>query len=310
MSHKKLVIPGERFNRWTAIRLIERRASNYFWLFRCDCGNERIRQPGAIRRGNSKSCGCIRTELQQNISVGESFNRLTAVKRADKEGYWHFKCVCGNEKAIKVYGVRSGEVKSCGCLRDQRRLPSIRIGDSFGNLTAVRALNGGSNVWLFKCACGNECSPRVDRIINGRIKSCGCLRSLGEDSPARRTGIESGTVRISRMFATRKSDARKRGIPFILLKSDITALAEKQNWKCAQTGIALDLLVGAGVRPFGPSIDRIDNARGYEPGNIQLVCFMYNCAKGAFEDDDVFEFADALLKHSLTINKPNLRIVV
>ena len=262
--------------------------------------------------GLSKSCGCIRTELLATVQPGESFGRLTAVRKSEgRGGYWHFKCVCGNDHEAKLFEVRTGGIKSCGCLRDQRHLPSISVGDSFGNLTAVRSANGGNKIWIFKCTCGNECSPRLDRVVNGRVKSCGCLRLRDKDGP-RRVGTESGTSRITRMFVSRKADARRRGIPFILSKLDVMSLAERQEWKCAQTGIAFGLSVGAGAKPFGPSIDRIDNALGYAPGNIQLVCIMYNYAKSAFADDDVFAFAEALVKHRqrLAINNLKLRIVV
>lgn len=105
---------------------------------------------------------------------------------------------------------------------------------------------------------------------------------------------EDRSYRVVQMFHTVKCSARTRGLPFILLKSDIIALAEKQDWKCARTGIDLDLTAGQGTRPFGPSVDRIDNARGYEPGNIQIVCTIYNYAKNAFTDADVLTLATAL----------------
>ena len=46
-------------------------------------------------------------------------NKLTQVeyKYKKKSGtYWLFICECGNEKVINLYRVRSGHVKSCGCL--------------------------------------------------------------------------------------------------------------------------------------------------------------------------------------------------
>lgn len=53
------------------------------------------------------------------IKKGDKFNRLTAIKFSyrDKNSfqYWLFKCDCGNEKVIRVYRVKIGTTKSCGC---------------------------------------------------------------------------------------------------------------------------------------------------------------------------------------------------
>lgn len=289
---------GDKFNRWTAVRFVERRGSNYFWLFRCSCGAEKVRGTSSVTSGNSRSCGCIRKEILATVRVGDVFTRLTAVRPYHEKpggGYWLFRCICGTEHPAKIYEVRNGGIKSCGCLRDERRLPPIQIGDTFSDLTAVRPIDG-SPLWLFKCSCGTECSPRPQRVVNGRIKSCGCRRSIYETS--RVAVLESKKSRLTRMYCTRKRDSRLRGISFSISKSDIGDLAEQQGWRCARTGISLDLTASDGMKPFGPSLDRINNNIGYEPGNIQLVCYMYNSAKNQFTDEDVLRFASELLKHS------------
>ena len=60
------------------------------------------------------------------IKKGDKFGRLTAV-RFDHVGRnyqqcWLFECSCGNEKIIKVNGVKTGNTKSCGCLGVEKRL--------------------------------------------------------------------------------------------------------------------------------------------------------------------------------------------
>ena len=53
--------------------------------------------------------------------TGERYGMLTAISpttQRTKGGgvYWRFKCDCGNEKCIPAKSVRSGLIKSCGCL--------------------------------------------------------------------------------------------------------------------------------------------------------------------------------------------------
>lgn len=106
---------------------------------------------------------------------------------------------------------------------------------------------------------------------------------------------EGKPYRIRSMFYSTKSSAAKRGIPFLLSKSDIAVQVELQAWTCARTGLSFDLRSFGGQLPFGPSVDRIDSNRGYEPGNIEIVCYMYNCAKNRFTHEDVLTFAQALV---------------
>lgn len=51
--------------------------------------------------------------------TGQKFGRLTVIGRAEKRHsriYWACRCECGNTKEFLAFNVRSGHVKSCGCL--------------------------------------------------------------------------------------------------------------------------------------------------------------------------------------------------
>ena len=55
--------------------------------------------------------------------TGKTFNRLTVLKRAEKNTstnrpQWECKCSCGNPNIIIVAGnhLRTGHTQSCGCL--------------------------------------------------------------------------------------------------------------------------------------------------------------------------------------------------
>ena len=55
---------------------------------------------------------------------GQSFGRLTAIKRVGKDkggrSLWLFRCECGNEKVIEAHNVTSGKTISCGCFHKER----------------------------------------------------------------------------------------------------------------------------------------------------------------------------------------------
>ena len=58
-------------------------------------------------------------ELEQ----GTTFGRLTVIERAGNDNagnaLWRCKCECGNEVLVAGVRLKSGNTKSCGCLRKQ-----------------------------------------------------------------------------------------------------------------------------------------------------------------------------------------------
>lgn len=72
-----LDMAGKRYGRLTAIQREFTKEDVIYWRFVCDCGNE-IVCPGAnVRKGNTSSCGCLRSELmaaknKNNITHGMS----------------------------------------------------------------------------------------------------------------------------------------------------------------------------------------------------------------------------------------------
>lgn len=57
-------ISGWRFGRWIAVERMPG-SSNARWLCRCDCGNVGQVLSGVLRRGESRSCGCLRAEVSR-----------------------------------------------------------------------------------------------------------------------------------------------------------------------------------------------------------------------------------------------------
>lgn len=60
--------------------------------------------------------------------VGQQFNKLMVVARdisasagIGKPRYWLCKCDCGNTASVRASHLKSGEVRSCGCLRFRKK---------------------------------------------------------------------------------------------------------------------------------------------------------------------------------------------
>ena len=131
-------ISGQRFGRLVAISVDHKEYDNsgntdYYWRCRCDCGNEIVVQGTVLRRGDTKSCGCLQAEESAKRAkerlidlTGKRFGLLTVIERVelDESGYgfgkWKCQCDCGNIKLADGYYLKKGMITSCGCLKQSK----------------------------------------------------------------------------------------------------------------------------------------------------------------------------------------------
>lgn len=118
---------------------------------------------------------------------GRTFGRLTVLSRAafnrGKNATWICQCICGALVAVTGSHLRSGDVRSCGCLLKETTTSMGRsalknlVGQRFSRLTVVQRVGHYQNevVWLCLCACGTGVRVRGSHLRDGTTKSCGCL---------------------------------------------------------------------------------------------------------------------------------------
>lgn len=96
---RSIDLSGQRFGRLQVIQKLE----NSRWLCKCDCGNETTTTTNSLRRGETRSCGCLHKEVVSTTMKkhGKTNTRLHRIWR-------HIKYRCFNEssKAYKNYGGR------------------------------------------------------------------------------------------------------------------------------------------------------------------------------------------------------------
>lgn len=76
------------------------------------------------------------------------------------------------------------------------------------------------------------------------------------------------------MIAGAKWRAKKKNLEFSIVKEDI-----KIPTHCPILGIAIKRNVGSGFHNDSPSLDRIDNTRGYTKDNIRVISNRANILK-------------------------------
>lgn len=182
-------LTNKRYGSLTAVRRSKSSAQRVHWLFRCDCGQEKLLLAENVTRGLAKSCGCHRKEAlkkpRANTIASLRFGRLLAVQRLDAYK-WLFKCDCGNDYIGRKSPVVKGDVVSCGC-KWKEVITGAKCdytGMRFGALTALKPVRSkkGDWRWLFQCDCGKEKTCLASNVKRGLTRSCGCMKGCGTDS--------------------------------------------------------------------------------------------------------------------------------
>ena len=119
------------------------------------------------------------------LSLGEA---LASPGARPARRMWQCQCDCGNLTEVRANNLRSGNTKSCGCMRNQPARSAKRLdltGQRFGHLTALRLSDRRTTprLWTCRCDCGTVLDVWANNLCSGNSQSCGCMR-LGK--PIRR----------------------------------------------------------------------------------------------------------------------------
>ena len=130
---QKIDLTGQTFGRLTVLRESPKRTRNgcVHWVCQCSCPEKTIVtvSAGSLKRGTTVSCGCYHREQVRNLNfidlTGQTFNYLLVLeeipdKRLRGQVWWKCKCLnenCGNITEATTLDLKSGNKKSCGCLK-------------------------------------------------------------------------------------------------------------------------------------------------------------------------------------------------
>ena len=127
---KLIDLTGQKFNMLTVLRRAPKNDSSgrAMWECQCDCGNLTIVKGTAIRKGETKSCGCLQRTMSSIINqkdiTGQRFGYLVALRPTEERNsgaiVWECQCDCGNKILARSTSLRSQHLLSCGCMTESK----------------------------------------------------------------------------------------------------------------------------------------------------------------------------------------------
>ena len=127
--------------------------------------------------------------------TNQRFGNLIAIENTGKRDngrnlIWLCKCDCGNTCEVSGNNLRTGHTKSCGCLKQikcseigKKQTIVDEINNQYGKLTVIEfdSIKNHIAYWKCRCKCGNEIIVAGNHLRSGHTKSCGCIKSFGEE---------------------------------------------------------------------------------------------------------------------------------
>ena len=181
----------------------------------------------------------------------------------------------------------------------------LKIGLCFGNWKVVSSpfKKDKTTFVTCECICGRIRDVRAWHLNKSMTNGCGCSNNRGHFTYK---GI--GDLSLS-YFNTFKRHRISKGIYF---SDEITidylwSLFRIQEAKCALSGLEIFLnpkwsnkgIKQSGIVTQTASLDRIDNSKGYEIGNVRWVHKDLNFMKGGLSDEDFIFLCREVYKRNI-----------
>lgn len=206
--------------------------------------------------------------------TGKKFNKLKVIRYShttNRKCYWDCLCDCGNRTRVNASNLKTGAVKSCGCLFKDKTRNGFKdlTGQKINRLKFLKYLRphrSGKSIWLVRCDCGKEFEVQGCDVLSGNTKSCGCYISEITANRNKTHNLSNTNKRLYGIWKKLKTRCFNENDKLYHFYGErgITACDEWKNdfkafydWAMAN-GYKDDL-----------TIDRIDVNGNYEPSNCR-----------------------------------------
>lgn len=186
---------GERFGRLLVEREDRVEASQVFWVCQCDCGGRISVATHALKRGNTRSCGCLRSETLRTRK-GNPTHGLSRDGNGKKSRLYNIwtgmKTRCFNQSAREYPGYGGRGISLCSEWMDFGNFSSWAKSNGYDESLTIERIDNDGNYEASNCTWIPRTSQSRNRRDTVLISFRGITMTLAEWS--RKTGINNGTL--------------------------------------------------------------------------------------------------------------------
>jgi len=173
-------LKGMKFGRLTAISRAENTKQNRAqWLCVCDCGNKKIAQAAYLKKGTTRSCGCLANEQRKKAAQSQCHPYSRTERYRERKSWENMIARCYNPKSpdFKRYGGRG--ITVCDRWRESFEAFVVDMGARPDNATIDRVDNNG-NYTLENCRWATRVAQVNNRRDNRIIALNGIERTVAQ----------------------------------------------------------------------------------------------------------------------------------
>lgn len=277
-----------KIGKLTCLEFIEiKKKVNYYFKFKCDCGNFCIKNIRDLIRKDKKissDCGCVRKAKHTNWSgkVGEKINNLSLIEFLGKQSgnpLFKYKCHCGNIKTSSYQNIL--RTSSCGC-----QISEVKLGLIFQNFKVLEIERKKAKVQCTKC---NKIKKLVFNVLLSK-KTDNCVCDTGYNIKDAENKKE---LNIYRRFIN--SVKYRRNQECDIQFKDWLKIVKKNCEYCDRTPKDLNKLTHG--------LDRINSNLGYLLDNVCSCCYDCNVMKSDLKIIDFYSHIRRIYNHITKVHK-------
>lgn len=171
----------EKFGRLTILRDVGIRSGRRHVFCRCECGKTLIVKLNALKTGNKKSCGCLKSEWCSQIGKKNLIHGGTSAGRSPEYKLWHSmiqRCEYPRHISYRCYGAKG--ISVCKRWRESFSAFLSDMGKRPSEVHTIERIDGKKNYEPSNCRWATQKEQQRNRSSNRILVIDGVSRCSAE----------------------------------------------------------------------------------------------------------------------------------